>query len=945
MPNATRVFRSLGVLEANTSVSRARALAPVAAPTTSSTQAIRAAAASTTLSVAFDSGFTERQKDVLYRNRAQLIPARFGLPSPEQRGKTVTVRSDSSTFDSAYIPLRVPSATSAGTIYFRYSTTESEQVNAFNFTRLLLLAYQGPNTFSYDYLKGNYIESWQVGFADAAALLIAYSAEGSKPTFDPSLISEYVLPVYDLFNHPELANAYVYSRSNADMVISDFRAAMAQAAWLKVAVENPNFFVQFNAAYYAAVEPRKAVTPQQLRSIAAGVVPTVEGLSFNDWIRRQYALDTTVSTGQKLYTAILPLPIIDGNDTRAGFQGYAEAFTTTSTGDETPSVGYGSVNAFDEKGNNINAFSDELRQSSLLDFTKNKGDAPGQAIYGGGFRGLGTPDSARITLKLRFLTAETSAVFPYISQTGVSNISYYGVTSYGDSGTVALSPNNGSADNATVQRGAWLGSKKYVSATQVKTILKLGSKTFVRNTAWLAPGENALGVGFVLDGSASSSSFTLKTAAGASKLRMISLPFYPLESDESKILGIAATDLKLARYRPNLSAGTLANGILTFGINGDRHEIYPYISTPMGPGRGYWLSADGALQRSIAGTEPSRTQVFEAPVLGGWNQIGVPFNRAFGVDKIKVRYGGFAAVSYATAIANGWIQPGIWKWQPAGGYARVDSAATASLQPYEGYYIYAVPQRGVSIVFDSATSSEPQAMVAGWTVPLQAATATVRDASNRFGVSTTKAAAKPPAALQVVTLRFLSSGSGDSDNSGAGAASGWADSFLPDFNREGVWKFLVEGTSAKERVTLSWGDLKGVPADMKLTLEDSKLASQLRLTKGGSYKWNSDGAARAFQVRATRIAIPVLSLKEAPSDSLTVAVTLNIAAKGRLEIQNSAGDTVIVLKNGSFAAAKAQFNWTGRQTNGQIAPAGRYVAVWTPEDKNDKTAMRSFTKK
>lgn len=951
--NSTQVFRSLGLIGNGASVLRTRTLPPASSQSTAGSQNFKAAATSTTLSFDFshyssNSGQRDVLRNFLSTNYGLLV-AFYGVPAPEQGGKTVTVVGDSD-FAAAYQPLLKPSATDGGTIYYRYVTldrrfyseAEEQKLNQFNIARLALRAFHGPNTFSYDYAQGNYIEAWQGGFADAAALLVANSLAGSPSNFDPSLLGSYVLPVYDFLNRPELGNAYVYTRSGADLAMSDFRAAMAQAAFLKIAVENPTFFKQFNALYYARFTPRQNVNPNSLRALAAEVVPTVEGTSFFDWVRRQYVLDTSVTQGQKIYAAVLPLPVTTTGDTRPRYLGFAQAFVTDSAGDETPSTGYGSINAFDEKGNNINAFSKEIQGGNPLSF--NDANAPGQASFGAGFSNFGTPNQARVTLKIRFKAAETSAYFPFIAGNGVaSKLTYYGVTTTGVSGTLALKSDSGVSESLPVTRGTFSGVKTYVSKAAVKTTLTIAGKTFVRNLAWLAPGANARGAGFVLEGGVPATTFNFTTAAGSSPIRMISLPFYPQESDEAKIFGIAPDSLKLARYRPNLAPGTLQGGVLKFGIDGQRHELYPYISTPMAPGRGYWLGINGAFSKTIPGSEPPRDKPFEVALPGGWNQIGVPFNRAFAPTALKVRYGGFAPVSYNQAVSNGWIRPGIWRWQPRGGYAIVDSTQNETLVPFEGYYLYVVPQTGVSLVFDPAATATALTAASGWSVPLIASTRLSRDASNSFGVTDRAAAAKPPAAAPVATLRFLSSGDAEMDASGAGAASGWADSFLASLEREASWDFVVEGVAKGERTYLSWGDLAQVPTDINLTLTDKKTGGQMALRPGGSYAWNSDGGVRAFTLRARRLARPQLTTVVSLSRTVAVEVALNVAAPGRLEIRNPAGDTVATLRSGQFPLGTSKFTWSGKMTSGQMAPVGRYRAIWLPLTQGDGSAASGFT--
>lgn len=941
-PGAARAFRALGVLRA-ASYERTRLL-PAAAPRASAAAktTVQARAAATTLSFEFTGFSDDNQKKTLsnfVRANYDRMVAIFGAPSSEQGGKTVTVVGNGG-IAAAYQPLLKPSKTDGGTIYFQYSGTDSAQFNTYNFTRLALLAFQGPNVFSYDYTQARFVESWLYGFADAAALLVTYGAAGSPANFDPSSIGPYVLPAYDLFNRPELGGAFVYSPDGTDLVVSDFRVAMAQSAWLKVAVERPTFFADFNAAYYAKFPARTGVQPNDLRALAAQIAPTVEGLSFGDWVRRQYVLDTSVTTGQKLYAAVLPLPILASGDRRAGFNGYAQAFSTDASGNDAPSTGYGSVLALDENGTVINSASSELSASNTLDF--NTSDLPGQALFGAGFEDIGTPDRARITLRLRFKNAETTAYFPYLGATGsgASALNFYGVTANGDAGTLNLAA-PGASETLPVARGAFVSGATTASGPRVVTTLQVGGNTFVRNTAWVTAGDAARGLGFVLDGAASSDSFAFRTASGASGVRLVSLPIFPLESDEAKLFGTQ----KLARYRPNLAPGTLQNGVLTFGISGDRHELYPNISTPVAPGRGYWMAVSGDVSRVVKGSEPSRSRLYEVPLLGGWNPIGVPFNLAFAPSALLVRYGGFAPVSYAQAVSNGWVRPGIWGWQGSGAYARVDGETPTNLQPSQGYYLYAVPARGVSLIFNPNAATAIAATTAqanSWSVPLVAATSATRDAGNAFGVGTRVAAAKPPAGERAVTLRFLSSGSSEADAGGAGAASGWADSFLAEMERSGSWDFVVEGAAKGERVALSWGDLAKVPEGVRLSLTDGKSGKSQRLNRGASYAWTADGAARRFHLDATRVATASLRVAQAPSSSALVSLTLSLASRGKLEIQNLDGDTLALLSSGDLAAGTARFAWNGRDSSGQLRPAARYRAVWTPQIAGDLGASREF---
>ena len=240
--------------------------------------------------------------------------------------------------------------TRGGKIYFGYNGTPTSgndplrATNTYNFTRLVLIAFQGPRVPSFDFAQGNFVEPWLYGMADAGALQVAYLAGGSRADFNPSALGTYALPIYDYLNRPELGNAFVYSRTERadELAISFFRAAMAQSAFLKILVENPNFLAQFNAKLYGRGVARASISPSELKSLAGSVAPMVEGRSFSDWVRAQYALDATVSTGQKLYLVVYPLTTAASATGTPVASVFAEAFSTNGDGSESGSTGYGS---------------------------------------------------------------------------------------------------------------------------------------------------------------------------------------------------------------------------------------------------------------------------------------------------------------------------------------------------------------------------------------------------------------------------------------------------------------------------------------------------------------------------------------------------------------------------------------------------------------------------
>ena len=466
--------------------------------------------------------------------------------------------------------------------------TIAERKITYDFTRLALLAFQGARAPAFEFSRASFVEPWYYGMADAAALQIAFQAAGSPANFNPSDIGTYALSVYDYLNRPELGNAYIYPRAVNDraLAMAAFRLAMAQAAFLKIYVENQNFFSQFNARLYGRGAAGASISPAELKSLAAGVVPNVEGRNFNDWVRAQYALDATVTTGQKLYLVTYPLAT-STDIPNPSASAFVQAFVTNSDGSETPSTGFGSLRAFDQNGVDISASSGDLAAQNFLSF--NNSGRPGEAEAVVGFSSFNASNRMLVTVKAYYGQAEATNYVPYgAAGDSSSPLSYFGGTLGGQNGVLQISES--ATQNVSVTNGTWAASAPYPSGPRVQTAFTFGGATVRRNTAWLSAGRQLRSAPFLLQVPATQTALNFSTPAGQSQIRMVSLPGFPLQTDEAAALNIAPADLKLARYRPNLSpVSTNASGALVFGIGGDRYELYPNISAPLAPGRGYWL--------------------------------------------------------------------------------------------------------------------------------------------------------------------------------------------------------------------------------------------------------------------------------------------------------------------------------------------------------------------
>ncbi len=800
-------------------------------------------------------GYTDAQKAELsgfLQTNAALITQVWGNPAPEQAGKTVTITSVAGA--ATYFPPATDA--SAGQIEFGYVNTGILNDNPFRLLKLVLLAYQGPRVPSFNYGAGSTIEPYSLGASEAAALQILYLAQGSPASFDPRSYVDYVLPFYDAFNAPALGNAFIYSPDGRDVAVSDFRLAMAQAAFLKLFAERATFFSDFNAALYARGSARSAVSADDLETLVAGVVPTVEGLPARAWLREQNALNARVRSGNKLLLIALPSRASTTGDTRPPVAVYAEAFATDASGNDSPLFAgaptdgtgaalpaYGTLDALDETGRNVNAFSSELVGSSVLSF--NSTTSPGEATKAVSFTPFGTPTPARVTLRARLNAVEGTTIYPFgAAGTTTAPATFFGATLGGTSGSVTVA-SNGQSQTVPVVRGTFSATLAPASGPRVQTTLAVGGQTFVRNSAWLAPGTTVRSLEFLLPGAGAAvvtSTLAPNTANG--QLKMIAFPLRPVLRDEASALGIPAASLALARYRPDLSPAVSGSGGLSFGIGGSKYEIYPNISQGPEAGRGYWLKVPTTgYSAPVAGTFPPANQNAEVELKGGWNQIGAPRATAVDIGSVQVRFGGYSPVSLQEAQNRGWVAPGVWRYDGNQGYVRADVVG-GSLVPWEGYWVFASPGSGVHLVFP-ATSSAPasRALTAasGWSVGLVAASSRSRDTSASFGVSTATPAAKPPVAARQLSLYFPPTGAASA--SGGGTAQG----FLKTLIGRGEWHFTLDGATQGERVTLSWPRF-GAPANVRLFLRDDATDTATWIRAGGSVSLISNGAPRRFTV-------------------------------------------------------------------------------------------------
>lgn len=126
-----------------------------------------------------------------------------------------------------------------------------------------------------------------------------------------------------------------------------------------------------------------------------------------------------------------------------------------------------------------------------------------------------------------------------------------------------------------------------------------------------------------------------------------------------------------------------------------------YLEETILPGLGYMLySPEDNVKLSVKGLEISDTQ-YIVTLQGGWNMIGMPYNRSVMLKDLLVRTKSTEKIKpYIDAVKDGAIGNTIY-YQNAANYdfASFNDDPPATLEPWTGYWIYVGDEDGVEIIF------------------------------------------------------------------------------------------------------------------------------------------------------------------------------------------------------------------------------------------------------
>ncbi|MBI2843853.1 MAG: hypothetical protein HYX78_10675 [Armatimonadetes bacterium] len=808
------------------------------------------------------------------------------------------------------------------------------------FLHSIIHAFHDTAMFHYD--------AWEEGFARAASVvagelidkqIIQNPGSGLEELDLIDNIFNYMMFNYEQLNQPPLSNSTFYT-SFTDMFgdTNPFgmiipRIGMSSTAWIKAYVERlltdgQSFFKLFNQQYYVEVSGNSGVAGNvpALKGIAASITPSVETLSFEDWFRRQYIFDTSVSIGKKLY-AFVTQPDTPANP---GTEGYSVNvflvyYETTSTGDEIPLSGTVYPVYWDYQ------YKNDLYLGANAETVRIGGEnPPGEGYVTPTYfvDNVGGPQRSAMDFTIG---AETARVYFPAGKSGTAAApdNFMGVVVGANAGSVTATVNaEVSGTSANVTNGAF--------GAVLSSLIGFGRLTITYTPATGAPvtkvvNAGAGGYSTVIEAPGEVKSLTNTFGAG---LRMISVPMTTLAQDQAEALQssdgspvIPADRLLLARWNP---------------VKPDayKYEMYPR-TPPFAPGRGYWAKLPSTVIATVTGETPNPAANWRIGLSYGWNQIGGPFETPVDVSTLLVEKGNDEPLPLSNAYAI--VSRVIWKYVPGSGYVQA-----TSLDPWEGYWIKCHVAEGAVLIVPGPDSKSRSRSAS---VPASAGGASRAASGAGDSWSMRLTATSPGGETGGVTL---------------GVAAGATDGFDPAFDAElpppfeksttiaapatgragelyaidtraagatkTSWDLVVTPSGPNEDVVVKWENIAQAPKQYRLVIVDESTGRSQYVRTTSSYRFASgDGSPRRLTVTAdsspsTRLMIT--NLVAGPMRGTSLAFTYNLTTDAQMsaEIVNPAGKPVRRLESGRPTRSGINsLSWDRRDDQGRSVSAGLYM--------------------
>jgi len=647
---------------------------------------------------AFDSA-TQTYLQSVYNAAQPLMDALFGPPAVN--GNVAVKRYDSieGTRDFVTGGYYVPNAPGGPEIRTPDYGSDRREVAAVNFIHCLLLAYLGPNQYTYD--------AFNEGLVRAVTMKIARTSSARPAGLDPDLIEGVIDASYDVdgfydwYNQRALGGSHFIAPNLRDLQLPDsgsvgglylLRYRMAGAAWSKVLAEYPSFAATFNASFYsnssiAGNVPALVALGQTTLNTFGGSNSTIEGQSFANWFVRQYILETNDTQGQKLLVEPIPATPLNSNDYGV-FIVQANLFQTDAGGNETLLSGT-SYPIFWDSALTPNRQFSTSGQDDKMDIAGGYGSVgPNLADLGQGPYRVALDVPVNDQLERVYLPA--GAIQTASDSTAKD---FYGTivgenAQVGDTYRLQVTVNGTPITDVPITDNAFgvtIGTPTYLATAKlvVNVVRNRGGSdtTLMTRKVNKTPGPLALDLRI---NSEATYQFPASLPRG---IALVGFPVDPFASLNSSVLGIADNQVLAARYDSSKA----------------KYVLYPELE-PFKIGHGYFIRSETAVNPfTVAGRVYTNTAASVA-LKPGWNMICSPLTTTVATTNVRiVKTTGFPAFwsdELGVDIGTDFFAFTPGSNDAASGAPETGTLAPAtSFEPGKAYFVRVLAPEGLTLNF------------------------------------------------------------------------------------------------------------------------------------------------------------------------------------------------------------------------------------------------------
>lgn len=636
------------------------------------------------------------------------LNATFG--SPAQSGNVFVRNYDADIGDRDAVAggYFIPS-NGSGQMEIAFPVYNQPEATAVNFIHTLLLAYQGQNPYTYD--------AFEEGLVRASTMKVVRTPGAMSVNLDPDLLDAAlenlydVGPWYDWYNQrglsgpqfiaPNLKNAPLPPGGSTGGLYL-LRYMMSGSAWQKVLAEHPGFIAAFNQGFYANPSIAGDITAlvqlgqQTLDTLRPGDA-TIEGLSFSDWFKRQFILQTTLSAGTKLVLQPIPLDPQSGSDDYGVFDIWIHFFETRPNGDEILLSGTSFPIFWEPSFNRFSTSAQDDRVSIAGAFGDVAPNFPNQ--FNNPYRvAVDIPVQDQLTRVYLPAGAIATATNPTpndfygtVVGSGIGGSVTGRVQVFNGANLLAETPVRNSAFGTRINTSTFLGTRS-LTVKLIKTV-NGGDQEILSRRVNKGPGPLALDLRVNGD-------VVYNPGAGLPKgMSTFGVPLDPFSSDVPALLGLTPQTTLVARYNPAKA----------------RYDLFPDVEE-FKQGHGYFIRLPAATPIAIEGRISLGTSMAVA-LRPGWNMISNPLLENVSTTQVRVIKGSDFPKAFAAALGNE-LGLDFFEFLPGpndpstGAPETGTMSAATSFQVGKAYFVRVLAPEGAVLLFEPQDTRSVQSFAA-----------------------------------------------------------------------------------------------------------------------------------------------------------------------------------------------------------------------------------------